>query len=38
MDVRQTEIHTAEPLVLKPSYFKVEIVIHKLKRYKITKY
>jgi hypothetical protein len=29
--VRQTEIHTAEPLVLEPSAFEVEIAIEKLK-------
>jgi hypothetical protein len=35
-DVRQTEIHTAEPIVLvpKPSSFEVEVNIEKLKRYK----
>jgi hypothetical protein len=33
-DVRQTEIHTAEPLVPEPSSFEVEISIEKLKRYK----
>jgi hypothetical protein len=33
-DVRQTEIHTAEPLVLEPSSFEVEIAIGNLKRYK----
>jgi hypothetical protein len=33
-DVRQTEIHTAEPLVPEPIAFKVEIAIEKLKRYK----
>jgi hypothetical protein len=33
-DIRQTEIHTAEPLVPGPSHFKVEIAIAKLKRYK----
>jgi len=27
-------MHTAEPLVLKPSCFEVEIVIEKLKNYK----
>ncbi|PNF20043.1 hypothetical protein B7P43_G05813 [Cryptotermes secundus] len=32
--VRQTEIHTAEPLVPDPSPFGVEIAIAKLKRYK----
>jgi hypothetical protein len=30
-DVRQIEIHTAEPLVLDPSPFEVEIAIAKLK-------
>jgi hypothetical protein len=33
-DVRQTEIHTAEPLVLDPSPFQDKITITKLKRYK----
>jgi hypothetical protein len=33
-DVRQTEIHTAEPLVPEPSSSEVEIDIEKLKRYK----
>jgi hypothetical protein len=33
-DVRQIEIHTAEPLVLDPSPFEVEIVIAKFKNYK----
>jgi hypothetical protein len=33
-DVRQTEIHTAEPLVPEPSSSEVEIAIEKLKRYK----
>jgi hypothetical protein len=33
-DVRQIEIHTAEPLVPDPSPFEVEIAIEKLKRYK----
>jgi len=33
-DVRHTEIHTAEPLVPKPSVFEVEIAIEKLKRHK----
>jgi hypothetical protein len=33
-NVRQTEIHTAEPLVPKPSAFEVEMAIEKLKRYK----
>jgi hypothetical protein len=34
-DVRQIEIHRAEPLVLVPSPFEVEIIIAKLKRYKL---
>jgi len=33
-DVRQTEIHTAEPLVPESSSFEVEIAIEKLKSYK----
>ena len=33
-DVRQTEIHTAEPLVPEPSAFEVEMAIEKLKRHK----
>jgi hypothetical protein len=33
-DVRQTEIHTAEPLVPEPSAFEIEMDIEKLKRYK----
>jgi hypothetical protein len=33
-DVRQTEIHTAEPLVPEPGSSEIEIVIEKLKRYK----
>jgi hypothetical protein len=33
-DVRQMDIHTAEPLVLEPSLVKVEIAIGKLKSYK----
>jgi len=33
-NVRQTEIHTAEPLVPEPSAFEVELAIDKLKRYK----
>jgi hypothetical protein len=33
-DVRQIEIHTAEPLVPDPSPFEAEIAIAKLKRYK----
>jgi hypothetical protein len=33
-DVRQTEVHTAEPLVSEPSAFEVEVAIEKLKRHK----
>jgi hypothetical protein len=33
-DVRQTEIHTTEPLVPEPSSSEYEIAIEKLKRYK----
>jgi hypothetical protein len=33
-DVRQVDIHTAEPLVPEPSLFKVEIAFGKLKSYK----
>ena len=33
-DVRQTELHTAEPLVAEPSAFEVEMAIEKLKRCK----
>jgi hypothetical protein len=33
-DVRQIEIHTAEPLVPHRSPFEVEIAVAKLKRYK----
>jgi hypothetical protein len=33
-DVRQIEIHTAEPLVPEPIPFEVEIAIAKLKKYK----
>jgi hypothetical protein len=33
-NVRQTEIHTAEPLVPGPSHLEVETAIAKLKRYK----
>jgi hypothetical protein len=33
-DVRQTEVHTAEPLVLGSSSLEVEIAIAKLKKYK----
>jgi len=34
-DVRQTEIHTAEPLVPESSAFEVEMAIEKLKRHKL---
>jgi hypothetical protein len=34
-DVRQIEMHTAEPLVPDHSIFEVEIAIAKLKRYKL---
>jgi hypothetical protein len=37
-DVRQTEIHTAEPLVPEPSDSEVEMAIEKLKRAEITRY
>jgi hypothetical protein len=33
-EVRQTEVHTAEPLVTGPSHLKVEITVAKLKKYK----
>jgi hypothetical protein len=33
-DVRQTEIHTAELLLLEPSAFEFELVIEKLKSHK----
>jgi hypothetical protein len=33
-DVKQTEIHTAEPLVPEPSAFEVQMATEKLKRYK----
>jgi len=33
-DVRQIEIHAAEPLVPEPSAFEVELAIEKLKRHK----
>jgi hypothetical protein len=37
-DVRQTEIHTAEPLVPEPSDSEVEMAIEKLKRHKSPTY
>jgi hypothetical protein len=33
-DVRQTEMHTAEPLGSEPGSVKIEIATEKLKRYK----
>ena len=33
-DVRQTETHTAEPLVPEPSAFEVELAVEKLKSHK----
>jgi len=35
-DVRQTEIHTAEPLEPEPSASDAEVVIEKLKKTQIT--
>jgi hypothetical protein len=35
-DVRQAEVHTAEPIVLEPSAFEVELAIEKLKSHKST--
>jgi len=32
--IRQTEIHTAEPLMPEPSAFEVEMAIGKLRRHK----
>ena len=37
-DVRQTEIHTIEPLVPEPSAFDGEMAIEELKRTQITRY
>jgi len=37
-DVRQKEIHTAEPLVPEPSAFEVEMAIEKLKKTQIVRY
>jgi hypothetical protein len=34
-DVKQIEIHTAEPLVAGPSYFEVEISVAKLRKCKL---
>jgi hypothetical protein len=36
IDVRQAEIHTAEPLVSEPSALEVELAIEKLKSHKST--
>jgi hypothetical protein len=33
-DVRQTEIHTAEPLAAGPSHIEIEVAIAELKRHK----
>jgi len=33
-DVRQTEIHTGEPLVSEPNVFEFELAIEKLKSHK----
>jgi hypothetical protein len=33
-DVRQREVHTAEPLLPEPSVCKIKMVIEKLKRHK----
>ena len=33
-DVRQTDIHTAEPLAPQPSHFEVQMAVQKLKRHK----
>jgi hypothetical protein len=32
-EVRQTEIHTAEPLAPEPSNFEVEMAVEKLKKF-----
>jgi len=37
-DIRQAEIHTAEPLVPEPSAFEVDLAIEKLKNFQITWY
>jgi hypothetical protein len=34
-DVRQLEIHTAQPLVPEPGPFEVETAVAKLKKYKL---
>jgi hypothetical protein len=37
-DIRQTEMHIAEPLVPEPSCFEVEIEIEEMKRWKDIKH
>jgi hypothetical protein len=37
-DVKQTEVHTAEPLVPEPNAFEFEMAIEKLKKTQITRY
>jgi hypothetical protein len=37
-NVRQTDIHTVEPLVPEPSAFEFEMAIEKLKKSQITRY
>jgi hypothetical protein len=37
-EVRQTTIHTAEPLVPEPSVFEVEMAIESLKNTQFTRY
>jgi len=37
-DIRQTEIHTAEPLVPEQSVFEIEMSIEKLNKTQITRY
>ena len=37
-DIRQTEIHTAEPLVPEPSAFEVEMAVENIKKTQITRY
>jgi len=37
-DVKNTEIHIAEPLVPEPSAFEVELALEKLKKSQITRY
>ena len=35
LDVRQNDMHSAEPLESEPSAFEVQMAIEKLKRYKL---